>query len=806
MDRRQFAKTAVAIAALAGCTDSRLTVRSEAAQAMLESEPPPPVPTGTNLSGMEWAKPGLRHGLSSLPNLHFTVPRKADVAYLAATGHTRNRLPIQWELLQPMLPDTVADATAQAAIGAPGAFHAAYAAFIEGVLDAHAKAGTTCIVDLHNYCRYQDFRFQADGSVAGLVRPAGPLLRPYSSDPAQVQERIFALAPGATLTRAHFTEVWSRIARAWKDHPGFGGYGLMNEPHDLPRPGETVASTSGEDLRIWPAFALAAIDAIRAIDTSKPIYVAGNAWSSAMALASKNPGFPLAGSNLVYEVHMYLDARSSGHAFDYDTEVGKKFSAGIGAVAIDADTGVLRLRPAVEWARAHGVKLALTEIGMPVDDPRWEAMFVRAVRYARESGCEIYSWMGGAHWPSRNYAINHVPGWHQNRTLEPAVSGLMQAPVAVSRAALFDDGPGWAPPHRPVRITVYARGTLARPVSLTVSSSNAGRLSKTRLTIPAGANGSDSYTFTPPFDRVTTLSYESDGQLGGQTPPSRKVYSLANPVGHAALDLGDAAMAIVARYGASVWDLADGYTDFLQGAPARAGQPVRAIADSGFGSSPGNAMEMLNWANTDSAGMGSVQLPLMRVTGGRKHSDHSREGTWGFWCKKSAAQPGVQSAPKNAVAFNIEDAHFAIACLSVPRSPSDGVAFQCSRAEARYASEIAFAAGRPQARWQDAQGAQVVLTGPAALEAGVPTVVALTSAPGAQSLRVNSAVVGRGTASFAPSAFTQMLMGWGFLDHYPCPCFGGNIYAVIAGKGSPNQGELAVLERYLETFAGFSAG
>ena len=81
---------------------------------------------GTNLSGMEWAKPGLRHGLSSAPNVHFTVPRAADVTYLAANGFSKNRLPIQWELLQPMLHDTLANAAAVAAIGRPGAFHAGY--------------------------------------------------------------------------------------------------------------------------------------------------------------------------------------------------------------------------------------------------------------------------------------------------------------------------------------------------------------------------------------------------------------------------------------------------------------------------------------------------------------------------------------------------------------------------------------------------------------------------------------------------------------------------------------------------------
>ena len=42
--------------------------------------------------------------------------------------------------------------------------------------------GHQCILDLHNYCRYQDFLFNPDGSVDGLVKPANPLLYAYTSD------------------------------------------------------------------------------------------------------------------------------------------------------------------------------------------------------------------------------------------------------------------------------------------------------------------------------------------------------------------------------------------------------------------------------------------------------------------------------------------------------------------------------------------------------------------------------------------------------------------------------------------------
>ncbi|HWI81829.1 cellulase family glycosylhydrolase [Ramlibacter sp.] len=762
---------------------------------------------GTNLSGMEWARPVLRYGQSSMPNLNFTVPRAADAAYLASIGYTRNRLPIQWELLQPMLHDTVANDAARAAIGQPGEFHAGYEAYIMGVLDAHAAAGITCIVDLHNYCRYQDFVYQEDGSVVGLTVAKDGLVRPWTTDASQVQERIFALAPGATLKVANYTDFWTRAARKLKDHPGFGGYGLMNEPHDLPVPGGTVASAGGEDLTIWPTFAKAAIAAIRAVDTVNPIYVAGNEWQAAMTLGKLNPGWPLEGANLVYEVHLYLDSHSNGFAFDFDTEQGKNFSAGQGGRAIDMDTGAERLRMATDWAKSKGVKLALTEIGMPIDDPRWEEMFRRTVALARQEGVEIYTWMGGNHWPIRNYAINNVPGWHQNRTLEPAVAGVLKAAAGLTQAALFDDAGGAAAPGAPVEITVYARGSLGAPVRVTVASSNGGTFSKTVLTIPAGANGQDSFTFTPAANSVATLTYtvEDGGQLGGQVPPPRKVFSLTDPVAYAATSLADAAMAILAKYGASKWDLADGHTDYMLGGPAGEGAAVRAVADSGYGSSPGNAMEMINWINKEMGPSGTMKVPVMRVVNGRKTSDHSAENTFGFWCKKSESQPGIQEKPKNRIAFGIEEGHFALAAVSVPAAGNTGVVFQASKAEDNQTAELALSGGRPQARWIDANGHTVELTAAQALAANQPAVLAFSSQPGAQRLRVNGSEAGSAGDQLAKSQFNQLLIGWGFRNYYPNDGFGGNVFAVIAGKGVPSGDEMTVLERYLGSIAGVKA-
>ena len=752
---------------------------------------------GTNLSGLEWAKPGLRHGLSSAPNIHFTVPRSADVAYLASCGFTKNRLPIQWELLQPMLPGTVADASAKALIGEPGAFHTGYASCITGLLDAHAASNTRCIIDLHNYARYQDFRYQLDGSVVGLKAAPDPLLRPYTTDRAQIQSRIFALGEGASLTPAQFADFWHRAAMLWKGHPGLGGYGLMNEPHELPERGSVVESKRGrDDLMILPVFMQAAIDAIRAIDKATPIYVAGNEWGGAASIATKNPGYPLSGSGLIYEVHAYLDRRSTGNAFDWETEASYKKTGGFQGAPISSATGRDRIKIAVDWAQAKGVKLALGEIGMPVDDPRWAESFRNAIDLALLNGVEVYSWMSGSHWPIRSHALSHVPGWHQNKTLEPLVSGVMKASAGIAQATLFDDGPGHARAGTPVTITVYARGNLTRPLRLAVAVKGGGKLDKEELTIPAGPNGQDSFRYTPAENQVAVLGYACIGQACVPVPPARKVFSLTDPVAHASTSLADAAMAIIAKYSACKWDMADGYSDYLLGAPAASGQVVRAVSDSGYGSSPGNAMEMINWTNNETPAMGRMSLPVLRIADGRKSSVHEA-GTFGFWCKKSVPEAGVRPFPVSRVPYNIEDRYFAIAAVAMTAQNTSGLVFQASQAEEKHACELGFSKGHPFVRWEDSKGRKVELTAPDRLAPGKLSVLSFTCAPEEQALRVNSALTGSAQATFAPGYFSQMLIGWGFRSYYPQAGFDGRIHAVITGKGVPTSSELAILERYL---------
>src|SRR5207247_1789503 len=160
-----------------------------------------------------------------------------------------------------------------------------------------------------------------------------------------------------------------------------------------------------------------------------------------------------------------------------------------------------------------------------------------------------------------------------------------------------------------------------------------------------------------------------------------------------------------------------------------------------------------------------------------------------------------QPNPRNVIPYTVGDPHFMMAAVSL-NTPQDGIVFQASNSYVATASQIAIVGGRPQARCFDAGQDSVTITAPAALAAGTPAVLTFTSAPGAQRLRVNSSVVASASAVIGASACDQMLIGWGFQQFYPQQGFGGNVFAVVTGKGAPTTAELQLMESYLASTAG----
>jgi aryl-phospho-beta-D-glucosidase BglC (GH1 family) len=870
---------------------------------------------GVNLSGMEWASPGVRFGTSDYPNLNYTVPRAADISYLASQGVTLVRLPIQWELLQPLRASCPANTTVVAGYNSSlgthvkGGFWEPMAQYITKILDACQAAGTIkCILDIHNYCRYKDFKYQADGSVLGFVDPVNELLPPYTSDNTQVVSTIFAKV-SPTLTQADFTDLWTKIATRWSAHAGLGGYSLMNEPHDMPAVGKNFGVNEypvgypspdfTQDYTIWPTYAQAAVTAIRSIDGNTPIYVGGNDYQAPMSWATVNPGFPLAGARIIYDFHLYLDATSGGFRFDWDDEVAKGFSAGEGGVPISSATGTNRINPILTWAAAHGNPvLACTEFGIPIEntsggvlDTRWLTAAAATLNTLKSNNIQTFTWMGGNHWPIHAYPINHVPKWYQNTTVEPIAGAYLKNKLVTNLATIFDEGGQYSSGGAAVSVTVQARGnlttsvgpitvtaggtgytgaptvtisapqqaggvqatatatfsggavtavnitnagsgynavptvtfsggagtgaaataTLNPAVTLTVASDNGGSLSKSTLTLAAGVNSVDTYTFTPAANSVTTLSYTRSG--GGQKPPNRVVYSLTDPVTYAATNLAAGAKAILAKYGAACWLARDAYKDYLTPTAAAcvAGDYVRAIADSGSGSTIVNPMEAINWLNQDAGSVRGTEVPVVYNPdpNGFPALDFSVYGRRGLLSRHLAPVVAATASDPNyrypacKMPFNLTDPHFMVTTFSISTAGVDGTLLSAQEIFASSHSAIMLSGGKVRYEAMDANGIFAQVTDGVAQPLNTLVTATANVTAATQKLRVNGGAwepVSPSTA-FVASPFSTVGLGMGYWNYFPQQTTQGYGYGYIVGPGTPTDAEVGVLENYLKSFA-----
>lgn len=201
------------------------------------------------------------------------------------------RMPIGWgHLLNSQLGGSI-----DASVGA------AYDTLVQGCL----ATGALCIIDLHNYGRWN----------GGIVGQGGP-------------------------THAQFADVWSKLASKYSSQKNIA-FGLMNEPHDL-------------TMTMWATSVQAAVTAIRkAGATSQYILLPGTDYTSAGTFV-QNSGPALltvkdsdgTTSKLIFDVHRYLDSDNSGTSAECVTDhVQDSFI------------------PLASWLRTNGRKAILSEVG-----------------------------------------------------------------------------------------------------------------------------------------------------------------------------------------------------------------------------------------------------------------------------------------------------------------------------------------------------------------------------------------------------------------------------------------------------------
>ncbi|KAF7369855.1 Glycoside hydrolase family 5 protein [Mycena sanguinolenta] len=142
----------------------------------------------------------------------------------------------------------------------------------DALVQACLSTGASCIVDIHNYARW-------NGEIIGQGGP----------------------------TNAQFAETWSELATKYANTPRVI-LGVMNEPHDVP------------DINLWAGSVQAAVTAIRNAGFTGMVLLPGNDWTSAQTFISDGSAAALSkvvnpdGSftNLIFDVHKYLDSDNSG--------------------------------------------------------------------------------------------------------------------------------------------------------------------------------------------------------------------------------------------------------------------------------------------------------------------------------------------------------------------------------------------------------------------------------------------------------------------------------------------------------------
>lgn len=300
--------------------------------------------SGIDLVGVNFASGVFDPG--TVPGIYNKGYTFADESYYkrhADFGFKLVRLGFLWERIQPKLGTEL---------------NAAELGRIKQSLDYAQKYGIKVILDMHNYYRYY-------GKV--INSPEVP--------------------------RAAFAETWRKIAVEVSRHPALYGYGLMNEPYN-----------TGNNL--WPETALAASQAIRKVDASKWIMIAGDRYSSAFFWQNVNtklisdPWMRDPKNNLVYEAHQYLD---SDHSGTY-TNRSETFAPNL---------GVERVKPWVEWLKANKLRGFLGEHGIPDFSPSSVVATDNLLAYLNANCIPSTYWAAGPRWGDNHMAVDVETGKHR---------------------------------------------------------------------------------------------------------------------------------------------------------------------------------------------------------------------------------------------------------------------------------------------------------------------------------------------------------------------------------------------------------
>jgi endoglucanase len=230
---------------------------------------------------------------------------------------------------------------------ANGVLNQTNAGIYDQLVQACLATGATCEIDIHNYARF-------NGAIIGQGGP----------------------------TNAEFAALWTSIATKYASTANVI-FGVMNEPHDIP------------DITTWGQTVQAAVTAIRNAGAKQMILLPGSDYASAEEFISDGSAAALIGvtnpdgtnTNLVFDVHKYLDSDNSGtHADCVTNNIADAFE------------------PLATWLRSNGRQAFLTETGGGnVAD--CEEYLCQQFQYLNENS-DVY--LGYIGWAAGNFLSTYV--------------------------------------------------------------------------------------------------------------------------------------------------------------------------------------------------------------------------------------------------------------------------------------------------------------------------------------------------------------------------------------------------------------
>ncbi|EPS25573.1 Endoglucanase EG-II [Penicillium oxalicum] len=226
---------------------------------------------------------------------------------------------------------------------------AKYDKLVQGCL----SLGAYCIVDVHNYARWN----------GGVIGQGGP-------------------------TDDQFTSLWTQLATHYKSESKII-FGVMNEPHDL-------------DINRWATTVQKAVTAIRkAGATSQMILLPGTDFTSAANFVENGSGAALSAvtnldgstTNLIFDVHKYLDSDNSGTHAECVTNNADAFNS------------------LAQWLRTNKRQAMLTETGG--GNVQSCGTYMCQQLDVLNQNSDVYlgwtSWSAGGFQVSWNYVLGEVP-------------------------------------------------------------------------------------------------------------------------------------------------------------------------------------------------------------------------------------------------------------------------------------------------------------------------------------------------------------------------------------------------------------